>query len=153
MATKLTSQRSKSPQCVCWRSGRRAMLSFFEFLGSCTCNMPDLVWDRTVLASKICPVCELCSFTINLAFHSSGPQTVSFQSHGLIFWTHSSWVAGKYIFYDIICRFCLILTFLNKTCQKYGEELILSKNKCNTWTHFTQTPLRIPTSFHCWGGN
>ena len=80
--------------------------------------MPDLVQEIAVLKFKICPDCEVCSFTIHLALQSPQPQTLSLQSHGLIFHLNPSLEAGKYIFYDVISNFRLTLVFF---CQKVPE--------------------------------
>ena len=42
----------------------------------------------------------------------------------LILWTNLSRVVGKYIFYDVVCRFCLVLAFLVQICYKYGERMV-----------------------------
>ena len=62
-----------------------------------------------VLGSKFCPVWELYSSIKHWAFHCPGSQVVSLRSHGLIIWTNTSWVARKYIFYDVVCCFRLNL--------------------------------------------
>ena len=63
-----------------------------------------------VLGSKFCPVCRLCHFTLHLAFHFRGPQ--------IVFWTHPSWVAGKYICHELACHFRLILAFFDQKVPK-----------------------------------
>ena len=55
------------------------MFSFVDYLPLFTCIIADLVQEHAI-------VCELCWFTIHLAFHSPGPQIVSLRSHGLILW-------------------------------------------------------------------
>ena len=121
--------------------------NFFDFSALFTYIIPDLVWEMTV--SCFCHVCELCS----LAFHSPGPQTFSMQNHGLIFWTNPSWVAGKYIFCDVVCRFCLILAFFEQKVQKIWRRngpikkinakfgLANTQNIFGTWKHCTHKAL------------
>ena len=111
------------------------MFSFVDFSALFTCILSYLLRESAVLGSKFCPVCELYNFTLHLSFHSRGPQ--------IVFWTHPSWVAGKYICHELACHFRLILAFLTKKYQKYGEGMVLSKNKCCIWTQPTQIPLRI----------
>ena len=84
--------------------------------------MPDLVQEIAVLRFKICPDCEVCSFTIHLALQSPQPQTLSLQSHGLIFHLNPSLEAGKYIFYDVISNFRLNFgLFLSKSARNMEE--------------------------------
>ena len=61
------------------------MCYFADFSALFTCIMPDLVRESVIFGSKFCPVCELCYFTIHLAFYSPERQVVSLQSDGLIF--------------------------------------------------------------------
>ena len=53
---------------------------FFYFTALFTLIKPDLEREVADLGYRICPDCQLCSFTIHLALHSHGLQTVSLQS-------------------------------------------------------------------------
>ena len=108
---------------------------FSDFTPLSSYIITDMVKEFAVLGSKYCPVCKLCYFTIHLDLHSLELQTVSLQSHGLIFRLNPSRMAGKYIFYDVICHFHLILASFNKKCQNMEKE---NKHK---WTHHSRIPL------------
>ena len=73
--------------------------------------MADMMIEFAVLGLSFA-LFRSCAMSLYiLDSHSPGLQTVSLQSHGLIFWIIPSWMAGKYIFHDAICRFCLFLAF------------------------------------------
>ena len=99
----------KSHVLFCW---------FFGLIYIFTCIMPELVRESGAWGSKFYPFCDLCYFAIHLAFHSPELQIVSSQSHGWSFWAKPSWVAGKYIFYDVGCCFCPILAFFEQKVPK-----------------------------------
>ena len=112
--------------------------------------MPNLVRESAVLEYKFCPVCELCSFTMHLAFHSPRPHIVSLQSHVLIFWTNSSWVAREYLFYDVVCRFCLILALSFKNME---TEWPYQKINAINWLSILKYPYEYQCLFIIWGKN
>ena len=109
------------------------MFSFVDYLPLFTCIIADLVQEHAI-------VCELCWFTIHLAFHSPGPQIVSLQSHDWFFWTNPSIMGVWKVHY--------LWGILYKKCQKHGEGMFPLKTKCHIWTHRTQIPLWIPISFY-----
>ena len=80
----------------------------------------DMVEEFAVLGSKYCAVCKLCYFTIHLDLHSPELQTVSLQSHGLMFWMNPSRMAGKYIFFAI---FTLLWLLLTKSAKKWIRKI------------------------------
>ena len=65
-----------------------AMFSFVDFLAFL--HVSRLTWweKSAVLGFKFCPVFELYSVAIHLAYYHfrSGPQSVCLQSHGFILW-------------------------------------------------------------------
>ena len=148
VATNLASRKFNASQWVCKFSVHRAIFPLFDFTTLFSCIMADIGDRFCSFGSPFCPVSELCYGTIHFGFTLSWTATVSLQSQGLIFWIIPSWMAGKYIFHDAICRFCLFLAFLNKKCQKHRKELVLSKNKHHIWTHDSQIPIWTPISFH-----
>ena len=96
--------------------------------------MPDLGRDGD-LRSRFYSVWELRSFTIHWLY--------TLLLDYKLFLINPSWLAGKYIFRDAICHFCLILAFSK---QKVGKTWTRNGH---IWTHHTQIPLWMPISFHC----
>ena len=116
MVWELTSQKSNSTQCVCWRSGRRVLFCWFFGL-----NIPAscLTWCKKVtLRVQVLPCLRVVLGCYDIGNNSPGPQSVSMQTHGLIVWTNRSWVAAKYSFYGMVRGFRLILAFFEQKVPK-----------------------------------
>ena len=53
----------------------------------------------------------------------------------------------KYILYDTFYPFWLILALLGQKVPKYGEGMVLSKNKYRIWTHQGEIPQWLQISY------
>ena len=89
---------------------------YFAWLGARSCGF----------RGQFCTVCEPCSLVIHLVLYSSGLQTVSLQSHGLI-QIILSFGCRKVHFSLNDLPFSTDSVLLSKKCQRYGKGICPSR--------------------------
>ena len=125
------------------------MSPFFDFNSMFTHIMPDLVQEITILGSKFCPVCELSSFTVHLALHSTRLQIVPLLIHGSILITFHGLQGNT--FYMIRFAICHNFgLFFHKSAKNMEEEWSYQKINMIFALSTLKYPHKHPFLFMIW---